>query len=147
VPAGSELSVLLATDDAVQALNRQFRRKNKPTDVLSFEQDRATGLLGDIVISLDTAQRQAAEGARPLSEELARLLAHGLLHLLGHDHEEPAAAREMARAEVKLLGAVGLVAEALGATPAELHFRRAHPAPARRQMMDGARQRTREQRR
>lgn len=118
-----ELSIVLTTDRRIRTLNRDWRGKDKATDVLSFEQDASLGLLGDVVISLDTAKRQAKEGGRPLSDELARLLAHGLLHLMGHDHEKPADARRMAKAEVELLGRVGLVGEALG-HPAELEFRR-----------------------
>ncbi len=120
---GGELSILLVDDKAIRRLNREWRGKDKATDVLSFEQDRRSGLLGDVVISLETARRQAHEGRRPLSDELARLLAHGMLHLTGHDHIEPADARKMAAAEVKLLGTVGLVGEAL-AHPSELSFHR-----------------------
>lgn len=120
---GGELSIVVTTDREIRQLNRQWRGKDKPTDVLSFPQDPKTGLLGDIVISLDTARRQAGEGGRPLSEELERLLAHGLLHLLGHDHETPDDAQRMAKAEVALLGQVGLVGEAL-AHPAEMEFKR-----------------------
>lgn len=98
-----ELSVVLTTDRAIQALNRVWRKKNRPTDVLSFGAQAESGLLGDVVISLDTASRQAVDGTRPLTDELARLLAHGILHLLGHDHEQPSDARRMAKAELKLL--------------------------------------------
>lgn len=119
----SGLSVLVVDDRTIRRLNREWRRKDRPTDVLSFEQDRRSGLLGDVVISLDTARRQAAEGSRALSDELTRLLAHGLLHLLGHDHLAPADARRMARAEVALLGSIGLVGEAL-AHPKDLDFKR-----------------------
>jgi probable rRNA maturation factor len=116
-----ELSVVITTDAEIRKLNRTWRQKDKPTDVLSFGQAPDSGVLGDVVISLDTARRQAAEGKRALTDELARLLAHGVLHLLGHDHEEPADARRMARAEVKLLGSIGMVAEALD-HPADLNF-------------------------
>jgi probable rRNA maturation factor len=131
-----ELSVLVTGDREIRRLNREWRGKDKPTDVLSFEQPPHTGLLGDVVISLDTARRQAAEGGRPLSEELARLLAHGLLHLVGHDHLRPAEARRMARAEVELLGRVGLVGEAL-AHPEQLVFQRVRARPARPTRPDG----------
>lgn len=120
---GCELSIVVTTDENIRQLNKQWRGKNKATDVLSFEQDPKTGVLGDIVISLDTAQRQALEGGRALSDEITRLLAHGLLHLMGHDHEEPDEAQRMAQAEVALLGQVGLVGEALG-HPSELEFKR-----------------------
>lgn len=126
----AELSILLTTDEHIQALNAEHRQKNQPTDVLSFPQDPSIGFLGDVVISLDTARRQAQEGGRPLSDELVRLLAHGLLHLLGHDHETPDDAQRMAAAEVELLGHAGLVAEALG-LPSELEFKRRRPAARR----------------
>lgn len=125
-----ELSVLVTTDEHIQQLNKQWRGKDTATDVLSFAQDPNTQVLGDIVFSLDTAKRQAREGKRALSDEITRLMAHGLLHLLGHDHEEPDEARRMAQAEVALLGRVGLVGEALG-HPSELAFKRARPNTAR----------------
>lgn len=127
---GSELSVVVTTDEHIRQLNKQWRGKNTATDVLSFEQDPETGVLGDIVISLDTARRQAREGKRALSDEITRLMAHGLLHLMGHDHEEPNEARRMAQAEVELLGRVGLVGEALG-HPSELTFKRTRLETAR----------------
>lgn len=98
-----ELSVALVDDAAIQALNRTYRHKNKPTDVLAFPlQDPVpvglkglTGLLGDVIVSIDTARRQAGKHRRPLLAELTMLLAHGLLHLLGHDHQTDAEEREM----------------------------------------------------
>ena len=122
-----ELSILLTTDHAIRELNKTWRQQDQPTDVLSFPAQAGTGLLGDVVISLDTARRQAAERSKPLSDELARLLAHGLLHLLGHDHEQPADARRMAAAELDLLGSVGLVGESLAVRPADLEFTRVAP--------------------
>ncbi len=95
----AELSILLVSDDEMQRLNRRWRRKDRPTDVLSFPLD-AEGLLGDVVISIDTARRQAAEQGTTLGREADRLLIHGLLHLLGYDHERsPAEARRMQRRE------------------------------------------------
>jgi len=125
-PAG-ELSILLTDDQTISALNGTWRKKPRPTDVLSFPSEPDSGLLGDIVISLDTARRQADERDQPLSDELARLLAHGILHLLGHDHEAPDDARRMAAAEVALLGSAGLVSEAIGVRPADLEFKRVAP--------------------
>lgn len=116
---GCELSVSLVGDTAIRRLNRTWRQKDKATDVLSFPVGElpqgVPGLrpLGDVVISLDTARRQAREYGRTLGEELARYLAHGLLHLLGHDHEEPRQARRMARLEEELLGARGMVGDAV----------------------------------
>jgi pyridoxine 5-phosphate synthase len=92
----SELSILLVADPAMQELNRHYRGKNKPTNVLSFPmqegRDLADGtLLGDIVISCDTAAREARELKTPLRQRLNWLLIHGLVHLLGYDHERSAA--------------------------------------------------------
>ena len=88
----AEVSCLLCDDSFIHELNRTYRGKDKPTDVLSFSMNEGevlTGdrrLLGDIVISLDTAERQAAELGRTTQEELISLAVHGLLHLLGYDH-------------------------------------------------------------
>ncbi len=99
------VSVLLSSDAELRRLNRTFRNKNKPTDVLSFPSDPIPGLppahqhAGDLAISLDTAGRQAAEHGHPLATELRILLLHGLLHLSGLDHETDTgqmAARELA---------------------------------------------------
>lgn len=104
-----EVSLSLVPDGEMRELNRRFRGKDKPTDVLSFPLQEGRRHLGDVVISLDTARRQADEGGWPLSVELRRLLAHGLLHCAGHDHEAPADARRMQRAERRLLGGRGMV--------------------------------------
>jgi probable rRNA maturation factor len=108
----SELSIVLTGDDQIQELNRVYRKKDKPTDVLSFSQregelgDRAGGLLGDVVVSVPTARRQARAGGRDLSSELTMLLAHGLLHLVGWDHETPAKDRRMQRETDRLCACV-----------------------------------------
>ena len=101
----AELSVLLVSDRVMRDLNRHHRGRDRPTDVLSFSQLEGIarppdGLLGDVVISLDTARRQAAERGATVAREAERLLVHGLLHLLGYDHERsPAEARRMQRRE------------------------------------------------
>jgi probable rRNA maturation factor len=88
----AELSIVLTTDRQIQKLNKLYRKKNKPTDVLSFGMrdgefgERAGRLLGDVVISIPTARRQAREKGVSLAVEVTELLAHGLLHLLGWDH-------------------------------------------------------------
>ncbi len=103
IPLEGEVSILLTTDAAVQELNRTFRRKNKPTDVLSFpafQQPELFGeplLAGDLAISLDTAARQAVEFGHSLLLEVKVLLLHGLLHLSGLDHKQDEGA--MARRE------------------------------------------------
>jgi probable rRNA maturation factor len=102
-----ELSVMLVSDRRMRALNREWRGKDRPTDVLSFPQHGAS--VGDVVISLDTARRQAREGGWSLAAELRRLLVHGLLHCLGHDHHTAAQAQRMAAAERRLLGRQGMV--------------------------------------
>lgn len=98
------------TDDAtIRALNRSWRKKDEATDVLSFPMSADEGLLGDVVISLDTARRQAKEYKNPLEHELVRYLAHGLLHLLGYDHHRPKDRARMAAAERRLLGRDGML--------------------------------------
>jgi len=85
-----ELSIVLVSDAQIKRLNKLYRNKDKPTDVLSFpigEKVEDWLILGDIVISVDTARRQAQELGHSLEEELKRLLVHGLVHLLGYDHE------------------------------------------------------------
>jgi probable rRNA maturation factor len=110
-----ELSVLLTTDAGIRDLNRRWRRKDRPTDVLSFPAGApapgSTGPwhLGDVILSLDTARRQARAHRRALSDELDLYLAHGLLHLLGHDHHRRADAERMAFLEARLLGRPGMV--------------------------------------
>src|SRR5262249_44843298 len=110
----NELSILLVGDAEIRTLNRNWRRKDKATDVLSFPADiplRTPGrrVLGDLVVSLDTARRQANALGFSLKRELARYLAHGLLHLLGHDHHAPGPRRRMAVLESRLLGRPGLI--------------------------------------
>ena len=85
-----ELSILITSDREIKRLNRLYRNKDKPTDVLSFPMGEEVGgwrLLGDVVISLDTAKVQASEFGLNLEEEIKRLLIHGIVHLLGYDHE------------------------------------------------------------
>jgi probable rRNA maturation factor len=94
----AELSVLLTDDRRIHALNLRHRQKDRPTDVLAFPLDDASvpvRWLGDVVISLDTAQRQADSRRRPLLAEVRFLLAHGLLHLVGHDHDTAPRKRKM----------------------------------------------------
>jgi probable rRNA maturation factor len=108
----AELSVLLTDDAGIHELNREHRQKDKPTDVLAFPMDESVsdpaGLLGDVVISLDTAERQARARRRPLIEEVRFLLAHGVLHLVGYDHAEPGEKREMVAMTKRLVRAAPL---------------------------------------
>ena len=95
----NELSVVFVHDGRMQSLNRAYRSKDRPTNVLAFPQcptyegEPQTLLLGDVVISLPTAAREAFELSQTLEERVVFLLAHGLLHLLGYDHEQSAAQR------------------------------------------------------
>ncbi|MDQ2686826.1 MAG: rRNA maturation RNase YbeY [Armatimonadota bacterium] len=100
-----EISLALCDDAFIQALNAQYRGLDKPTDVLSFAQgdgeEPGPRVLGDIVISLPTAEWQAARAGWPVESEVTLLAIHGLLHLLGYDDETDKGAREM---QVKTLG-------------------------------------------
>ncbi|WP_242394877.1 rRNA maturation RNase YbeY [Anaeromyxobacter oryzisoli] len=115
----AELSILLVTDRRIRSLNREWRGKDRATDVLSFPMSEPAGsgsLLGDVVISLDTATRRSRAEGRPVGAELDRYLAHGILHLLGYDHEREEDARVMAAKEAELARAEGLVGAALRST-------------------------------
>jgi probable rRNA maturation factor len=116
----AEVSILLTDDAAIHEMNRRYRHRDRPTDVLSFAQrDHAPGapsvprpprrneLLGDVVISVQTAARQAEQHGIPLEEELALLTVHGILHLLGYDDSTEDEAEEMRvreRAALKVIG-------------------------------------------
>lgn len=114
----AELSLLLTDDAEIRELNVAWRQKDAATDVLSFPQDHFPGTprhLGDIVVSLETAARQATRGALPrlgapgpwtLLDEVTFLLLHGVLHLLGHDHTGDAEAEVMEAREAELLPAL-----------------------------------------
>ncbi|MFI5366578.1 MAG: rRNA maturation RNase YbeY [Candidatus Binatia bacterium] len=105
----AELTITLVDDAAIHALNRDYRGKDRPTDVLAFamrEGLRAPGdaaVLGDVVISLDTAARQARRRTKSVAAEVRTLLIHGVLHLLGYDHERSAAEARHMRAVERLL--------------------------------------------
>jgi len=109
----SELTISLVGDSEMQRLNAAYRGKDRPTDVLAFamrEGKRAAGdelVLGDVIISLDTAARQAESRGHSVDEEVTMLLIHGVLHLLGYDHERsPDEARRMKRKERALRAAL-----------------------------------------
>ncbi|MDQ7037914.1 MAG: rRNA maturation RNase YbeY [Aquificota bacterium] len=86
----AEISVLITSDEEIRRLNKDYRGKDTPTDVLSFPMGDDVGgrrILGDVVISIDTARKQAEDLGVSVEERLDRLLIHGILHLLGYDHE------------------------------------------------------------
>ncbi len=104
-PARGTVTVAIVSDARVRALNRQYRRKNKATDVLSFPSGER-GYLGDVVIAAGVAARQARDAGHSLATELRVLALHGLLHLLGYDHERDDG--RMARLERRLRRRGGL---------------------------------------
>ena len=106
VTRGRPFTCLITDDLQMQRLNREFRKVDQATDVLSFPSRQNLGFLGDISISFDHARRQAAEHGHTVGTEIEILMLHGVLHLLGMDHE--ADAGQMARAENKWRGAFGL---------------------------------------
>lgn len=118
-PDNTEVSVTFVDDSRIHELNLEFRGKDRPTDVLSFpllEGDALAAepeagmprMLGDIVVSVETAKRQAAEYGHSLEREIGFLLIHGLLHLLGEDHETPEQEDRMRERQRQVLEAWGL---------------------------------------
>lgn len=113
---GASLSIALVGDAAIRRLNREHRGKDRPTDVLSFplapkrggKKDAPERLLGDVVISLDRAAVQAAAYDASLEAEVQRLLIHGILHLLGHDHHAAGERVRMVTRERRLAALIGL---------------------------------------
>jgi len=125
--AGAGLSLMLVGDRFMRRLNRRYRRKDRTTDVLAFPVRKhsarpvpraprlAPALLGDVVISLPQAERQAARAGHSLDRELTVLVVHGLLHLLGYDHERSAReARRMSRREALVLRRMGRTPRLVG---------------------------------
>jgi probable rRNA maturation factor len=107
----AELSVVFCDDAFIHALNRDYRGMDRPTDVLSFPQEPSpcgAELVGDVVISVETAQRQARAQHHSLRREAEWLLCHGLLHLLGYDDESEEDLERMQRRQEETLGAAGL---------------------------------------
>ena len=112
-----EISIALADDATQQKLNRDYRGRDAPTNVLSFAAsadgngaDPAAGptLLGDVVLAYETVSREARDQGKSLSDHLSHLVVHGVLHLLGYDHEADADAEEMERLEVAVLDRLGV---------------------------------------
>lgn len=113
--SGSELNVVLLSDRAIRRLNARYLGRPGPTDVLAFSQREGVApgpenrLLGDVVIGVETALRQASERRAPLNAELDLLLVHGVLHLVGYDHVGSQSERlRMRRAESRMLGSLHL---------------------------------------
>ena len=117
--AESELSMMLTDDATIADLNRRYRGRDAPTDVLSFSNPdlqpgtppsagAAPALLGDVVVAFETASADAAKDGKSLSDHLAHLVVHGVLHLLGYDHEDDGDARSMEALEVAVLAGLGI---------------------------------------
>lgn len=98
------LSLALVDDDRMQALNRRYRSVNAPTDVIAFEADRqAEGAVGEVIVSVETAGRQAAEAGHSLERELCVLVAHGVLHVLGYQDADAEGTARMAALQDQVL--------------------------------------------
>ncbi len=103
----AELSLVLANDAFIQDLNFRFRQQNKPTNVLSFPSDESD-YLGDIIVALETLQREAKEQSKSLQAHFTHMLIHGYLHLQGHDHEDDTQAEEMEKLEIEWLAKLSI---------------------------------------
>jgi rRNA maturation RNase YbeY len=108
-----ELSILFTDDEKIAKLNEQYRKKSGPTNVLAFsmeegmDQGFASRMLGDVVISIDTALKEADDLGEPVASTIDRLLVHGVLHLLGFDHEaSPKEAIRMEKEEKRLMSLI-----------------------------------------
>lgn len=112
-PEAVELSVVLADDRAVQALNRDHRGKDSPTNVLSFPSafvpPSGPRPLGDVILAYETVRREALEQGKHAVDHLRHLVVHGVLHLSGYDHETEVEAEEMEELERAILGGLGVV--------------------------------------
>lgn len=105
---GGEMALLLTDDAEMRILNRTWRSKDAPTNVLSFPAPEGFGVLGDVAMARETVEREAlAQGKRP-ADHAAHLLAHGFLHLLGHDHQADDEAEAMESLERVICAALGL---------------------------------------
>lgn len=101
-----EVTIVLATDAFVRKLNRDFRGKDKPTNVLSFP--GVGDYLGDIILARQTIEREAKTQGKTPRDHTIHLIIHGLLHLLGYDHERPKQAQNMEALEIKILKKLGI---------------------------------------
>lgn len=99
------LNAVFVNDKYIRALNKAYRGKDEPTDVLSFSYG-PDDLIGEVYVSVETAERQAKEHRHPLGDELIRLIVHGILHVHGYDHEEDEDYKKMLTVEKKVLGSL-----------------------------------------
>lgn len=112
-PGGAEISIALADDSLVRTLNREYRGKDEPTNVLSFPADdpgapdRAR-MIGDVVLALETVEREAREAGKSVAAHVSHLVVHGVLHLAGYDHQTDADAKAMESLETAILAEMGI---------------------------------------
>jgi probable rRNA maturation factor len=116
----TEMTIHLSDDEGLRALNKQWRSKDAPTNVLSFPAvaaDRLSRarLLGDVFVALQTVEREAAAEGKPVADHFRHLVAHGFLHLIGFDHETPAEAEAMEAVETRALARLGVADPYAGA--------------------------------
>jgi probable rRNA maturation factor len=124
VMAGAELAVLLADDARVREVNRQWRAKDKPTNVLSFpgappERISQAPFLGDIILAFETTAAEALAEEKPLGHHMMHLVVHGVLHLLGYDHMTPGDAERMEGLESAILASLDIPDPYAGSDPLE----------------------------
>ncbi|MBT5414227.1 MAG: rRNA maturation RNase YbeY [Rhodospirillaceae bacterium] len=122
-PPEAVVSLALADDETLRRLNRDHRAKDRPTNVLAFPDGARAGpeagaalMLGDVVVALETATGEAARDGRTVADHLSHLVVHGVLHLLGHDHDTDRAAEEMEALERRALASIG-IADPYGPAP------------------------------
>lgn len=112
VKGAAEISILLTDDAEQQVLNRDWRGKDAPTNVLSFPQiepfDPVTGILGDIILARETLEREAVDQGTSLEHHFTHLIVHGFLHILGYDHIEDEDALVMEGLETRILASLGV---------------------------------------
>lgn len=104
----AELSVVLSDDEQVRQLNRDYRHKDSPTNVLSFPMPPVTGLMGDVIFARETIAREAADQSKRFEDHFVHLLIHGVLHLQGFDHQTDAEAEDMEAREVRALARLSI---------------------------------------
>jgi probable rRNA maturation factor len=115
-PQPAEIAVILSSDRAIRRLNAAYRGKDKPTNVLSFPTYQSLGdvppsvpaVLGDVVVAFETTAREAKAAAKPLRNHVSHMVVHGVLHLLGYDHESDTDAKTMERLEIRILSQLGI---------------------------------------
>jgi probable rRNA maturation factor len=123
--ANSELCVTFCDDAAIRELNAQWRKLDKPTNVLSFPTPGAPEekiLLGDIVVAYETVAREAAEQSKTLADHTTHMILHGFLHLLGYDHETPQDAEAMEAVERRVAASLGMADPYEGTAPVDGHL-------------------------